>query len=145
MSADLERFVAAQEGVYGRALEEIRAGCKRTHWMWFVFPQLRGLGRSAQAQHYGITGLDEARRYLAHPLLGPRLEAATRCALDSGEAPLRIFGAADCRKFVSCMTLFAQVAAPGSVFHLALRQFPGGDQATLAMLGRNQGGDNRGD
>src|SRR5690606_22587188 len=83
-SDPLERFVVAQEGVYERALAELRAGRKRSHWMWFVFPQLRGLGRSAQSAFYGIRGLDEARRYLAHPLLGPRLEVATRCVLEAG-------------------------------------------------------------
>ena len=141
MSAALERFVDAQDGVFERALEEIRAGCKRTHWMWFVFPQLRGLGRSAQSFRFGIDGLDEARRYLAHPLLGPRLEAATRCVLASGQAPARIFGVLDGMKFVSCMTLFAQASAPGSIFHQALAHLPGPDPSTLALLARGPGGD----
>ena len=144
MSEGLERFVDAQDGVYGRALGEIRAGCKRTHWMWFVFPQLRGLGRSAQSFRYGIAGLDEARRYLAHPLLGPRLEATTRCVLASGEAPSRILGALDGMKFGSCMTLFAQVSPPGSIFHQALARLPEPDPSTLALLAR-EAGDGQGD
>jgi len=140
MSEGLERFVDAQDGVYERALEEVRAGCKRTHWMWFVFPQLRGLGCSAQSLRFGIDGLDEARRYLAHPLLGPRLEEATRCVLAHGGPPARIFGALDGMKFVSSMTLFAQASPPGSVFHQALARFAAPDPSTLALLAREAGG-----
>ena len=134
MSRGLARFVEAQDGVYERALDEIRAGRKCTHWMWFVFPQLRGLGRSAQAALYGIDGAAEARAYLAHPVLGRRLEDATRCVLDAGQPPLGIFGALDCTKFRSCMTLFAWASPPGSVFHAALRAFPEGDRMTLDLL-----------
>lgn len=134
MSEGLARFVEAQAGVHARALEEIRAGHKRTHWMWFVFPQLRGLGRSLQSMPYGIDGEEEARAYLAHPLLGPRLEAATRCVLDSALPPARIFGALDAAKFRSCMTLFARVSAPGSVFHATLHALAGEDPLTLALL-----------
>lgn len=130
----LERFVEAQDVVYERALGELRAGFKRGHWMWFVFPQLRGLGRSAQSAFYGIRGLDEARRYLAHPLLGPRLESATRCVLQAGVPPQVIFGQLDAMKFISCMTLFAQAAAPGSVFADALERFGLEDRLTLDAL-----------
>jgi uncharacterized protein (DUF1810 family) len=136
MAMGLERFVAAQEGTYERALEELRAGRKRTHWMWFVFPQLQGLGRSAQAALYGIRGLDEAERYLAHPVLGPRLETATRCVLESGQPPPRIFGELDSMKFASCMTLFARASAKDSVFHAALQALPGEDRLTLDLLAR---------
>lgn len=139
MTPGLERFVEAQVDAYERALDEIRAGRKRTHWMWFVFPQLRGLGRSAQSALYGLDGADDARRYLAHPVLGPRLEAATRCVLDAGVPPLEIFGPLDCMKFVSCMTLFAWASAPGSVFHVALRMFPDGDRTTMDMLAADTG------
>ncbi|MGJ4728465.1 DUF1810 domain-containing protein [Luteimonas sp. SDU101] len=134
MSGGLARFVDAQAGVHAQALDEIRAGRKRTHWMWFVFPQLRGLGQSASSMHYGIDGVGEARAYLAHPVLGPRLEAATRCVLDTGQPPARIFGELDAMKFRSCMTLFANVSAPGSVFHAALHALAGEDPLTLALL-----------
>lgn len=134
MGDGLERFVEAQEGVFERALGEIHAGRKRSHWMWFVFPQLRGLGRSTQSAFYGIRGLDEARVYLAHPLLGPRLEAATRSVLDCGQSPLHVFGELDSLKFRSCMTLFAHAAAPGSVYEAALRIAGGADERTLALL-----------
>src|SRR5262249_43064969 len=90
---DLERFVSAQEGVHEQALRELQAGRKRSHWMWFVFPQARGLGRSPMAQHYGVGSLAEARAYLAHPVLGPRLLSCAQAVLDCGEASLhRIFG-----------------------------------------------------
>jgi len=134
MSGGLARFVEVQTGVYERALDEIRAGRKRTHWMWFVFPQLRGLGRSASSMHYGIDGVEEAHAYLAHPLLGPRLEAATRCVLEAAQPPAQIFGELDGMKFRSCMTLFAAVSAPGSVFHAALRTGAGEDPMTLGLL-----------
>ena len=134
MTVALQRFVDAQADTYERAMEELRGGCKRSHWMWFVFPQLRGLGRSPQAAFYGIDGPAEARAYLAHPVLGPRLEAATRAVLDSGQPPLRIFGELDCMKFVSCMTLFAQASSPGSAYHAALRAMGHEDARTLAML-----------
>ena len=114
----LERFVVAQAGPYAQALAELVAGRKRTHWMWFVFPQLRGLGASAMAQRYGIADLDEARRYVAHPLLGPRLLACCRALLDLGggaSAPgaLEVLGSPDDLKLRSSMTLFAR-ASPGT-------------------------------
>src|SRR5205085_12278134 len=105
---DLERFVSAQEGVIEIAQAELRAGAKRSHWMWFVFPQLRGLGRSPTAQFYGLSGLAEARAYLTHPLLGPRLSASVQAVMDSPAVSLAaLFGAPDDLKFVSSMTLFA--------------------------------------
>ena len=135
---NLERFVDAQAPVFETVLAELRAGRKRTHWMWFVFPQLAGLGRSSTAQYYGIGSLDEARAYLAHPVLGPRLDLCTRIVLAS-EAPSlhALFGAPDDLKFRSCMTLFAQMAeAPDNPFRQALDRWCGGqpDEQTLALI-----------
>ncbi len=105
---ELERFVAAQEPVFEIALAELTAGKKRNHWMWFIFPQLRGLGSSAAAHFYGIGSLEEARAYLAHPVLGPRLARCTQATLTSGARTLcELFGSPDDLKFCSCMTLFA--------------------------------------
>lgn len=106
----LERFVKAQAEDYARALEEVRRGRKRTHWMWYIFPQLRGLGRSATAHQYGIANLEEARAYLAHPILGPRLLESCAAALCvEGKTAHEIFGSPDDLKLRSCMTLFATV------------------------------------
>lgn len=136
---DLQRFVRAQAPVYDTALAELGAGRKRTHWMWFIFPQLRGLGRSDTAIAYGIASLEEARAYLAHPLLGQRLDAATRAVLPHAGSSLRaIFGSPDDLKFVSSMTLFDVAAGEGgSVFREALDRLCGGrrDERTLALLG----------
>ena len=139
MSAfDLERFVAAQEGVYPQALAELQAGQKRSHWMWFVFPQLAGLGRSPTAIFYALASAEEARAYLAHPLLGPRLlaciDAVLRHRTSSAEA---IFGAIDAMKLSSSMTLFEAVAAEPAPFAAVLDAFYGGarDAATLELLG----------
>src|SRR5882724_3520289 len=108
---DLERFVKAQAPVFGAALDELKAGHKRTHWMWFVFPQLRGLGHSTMAEIYGIASLDEARAYLAHPVLGPRLRQCTEAVLAVADRSLHaIFGSPDDAKFRSSMTLFAEAA-----------------------------------
>lgn len=136
---DLDRFVLAQAPVYDIALAELLGGRKLTHWMWFVFPQLRGLGHSSMAQRYGIDSLDEARAYLAHPVLGPRLRESVSAVLDSGETSLRtIFGSPDDMKFRSSMTLFS-IAANGAEprFDAALEKFCGGvrDERTLAALG----------
>lgn len=137
---DLERFVAAQGGIFEAALAELDAGRKRSHWMWFVFPQLRGLGRSDMATFYGIGSLDEARAYLAHPVLGPRLEACARAVVDASARSLHeIFGSPDDMKFCSSMTLFAIAADDdGSVYRQALDRFCQGrmDEQTLARLGR---------
>lgn len=137
-SSDLQRFVAAQAPVFDTVLEELRAGRKRSHWMWFVFPQLRGLGHSATAQLYGLASLDEARAYLAHPLLGPRLDLCAKTVMASGGGSLNaIFGSPDDMKFRSSMTLFA-FAAPDtdSVFRQALDRWCDGrmDQRTLALI-----------
>ena len=135
---DLDRFVAAQRQSYEAACAELRAGRKRSHWIWFIFPQMRGLGVSATAQLYGITTLDEARAYLAHPVLGPRLDECMRLVLAiEGRTLHEIFGSPDDLKFRSSMTLFA-LASPGeSSFEAALTQFCDGrkDPATLRLLG----------
>jgi len=135
---NLQRFVTAQAPVFDAVLEELRAGRKRSHWMWFVFPQLRGLGRSPTAQFYGIASLDEARAYLAHPLLGPRLDLCTKTVLQNAGRPLRtIFGSPDDMKFRSSMTLFALASPEASTaFHQALALWCDGemDEGTLALL-----------
>lgn len=135
---DLQRFVDAQRDVHARALTEIRAGRKDSHWMWFVFPQLAGLGYSLRAARYGISGLDEARAYLAHPLLGPRLHecAAALEALPPTLSAHAIFGDPDDLKLRSCLTLFGRAAGDGSIFkRLIDRYFDGrGDERTLAMI-----------
>ena len=107
-SFNLQRFVEAQARTFDTALSEMREGRKRSHWMWFIFPQLRGLGRTSTAQFYGIASLEEARAYLAHPLLAPRLELVTQAVLASSSRSLQeIFGSPDDLKFHSSMTLFA--------------------------------------
>src|SRR5512140_2217155 len=117
----LERFVAAQAAVIDRVLDELRAGRKQSHWMWFVFPQLAGLGRSPTAVHYAIASLDEARAYLVHPILGERLRACTRLVLDvKGKSAHDIFGSPDELKFHSSMTLFAAAAPGEQIFSRAL-------------------------
>ncbi|MCG5239888.1 DUF1810 domain-containing protein [Azospirillum doebereinerae] len=122
---DLQRFVSAQEPVFATVLEELRAGRKRSHWMWFVFPQRRGLGRSETALFYGIDSLDEARAYLAHPILGPRLEQATRAVLViQGRSLHAIFGYPDDLKFRSSMSLFAEAAGAQSPYRAALDRWP---------------------
>jgi len=139
---DLARFVTAQQPIYSQALAELAAGRKRSHWMWFIFPQLRGLGSSPMARHYAIGSLAEARAYLAHPLLGARLRECTalvnRLEVTTAEA---LFGHPDYLKFRSCMTLFAQaagdVAADGGapaeqqVFVAALRKYFAGEADPL--------------
>lgn len=136
---DLDRFTAAQDRVWPRVAAELAAGAKTSHWMWFVFPQLRGLGRSETARFYGIADLAEARAYLAHPALGPRLEEATRLMLrHAGMRPERILGPVDALKFRSCLTLFAAAAGPERpVFAEALQVFYEGEAcaATQAALG----------
>jgi uncharacterized protein (DUF1810 family) len=135
---DLQRFVTAQEPVFTAAVEELRTGRKRSHWMWFVFPQLRGLGSSSTAQLYGIGSLDEARSYLAHAILGPRLCHCTEVVLGIQSRSLNaIFGSPDDLKFCSSMTLFAIAAGdPASLFHQAIDRFCDGrlDQRTSALL-----------
>ena len=133
---DLERFVEAQEPVIETVLAELRAGHKHTHWMWFVFPQLRALGRSETAIFYGLAGLSEASAYLAHPVLGPRLLECTEAAMTGyPKTANQIFGSPDDLKFRSCLTLFSQVSDAPDVFGLALGMFyDGPDLLTLRLL-----------
>ncbi len=133
---DLERFVAAQAGVYPAALAELRAGEKRSHWMWFVFPQIAGLGRSAMAAAYAIGSIEEARAYLAHPVLGPRyLECVEALLTHRGRSAEAIMGTVDAMKLRSSLTLFA-AAGGGTSVEQALRAFFGGpDVATVRLLG----------
>ncbi len=138
---NLGRFVAVQKGDYEAALREITAGRKRTHWMWYVFPQIDGLGSSSMAQRYAITNADEARAYLAHPVLGERLRACAQAALGhAGKSATEIFGTPDDLKLRSSATLFAAVSEEGSVFHRLLARFypAGPDPATLGLLGRGK-------
>jgi uncharacterized protein (DUF1810 family) len=133
----LERFVAAQHGVHERALAELRSGRKRTHWMWFVFPQLAGLGRSETARRYGIGGAAEARAYLAHPVLGPRLrQCAAALIAHKGQPAEAILGPVDAIKLRSSMTLFEAAAENPAPFAAVLDAFFGGerDAATLNRL-----------
>ena len=136
---DLERFIAAQDPVYGRVTGELRQGRKQTHWMWFIFPQIAGLGRSAMAERYAIRSVDEARAYLAHTLLGGRLRECTRLVLDvEGRTVSQIFGNPDDLKFRSSMTLFAREER---LFQDALDKYFGSeaDTATLTLLGDRHG------
>lgn len=133
----LEHFVVAQEPVYETVLAELRAGAKRTHWMWFIFPQLAGLGTSVMAQKFGIASLDEASEYLLHPVLGPRLLQCTGLVnLHTGKRAEDIFGEIDALKFCSSMTLFAVASSEHSVFETAINAFCGGrfDPMTLSRL-----------
>jgi uncharacterized protein (DUF1810 family) len=134
----LERFVEAQGGgVYERALAEVEAGSKRSHWMWFVYPQLAGLGSSPTARQYAIRDLAEARDYLAHPVLGPRLREMAAAALTSGRSSAEIFGYPDDLKLCSSMTLFARAADDPAPFEAVLERLYGGpDQRTLELLNR---------
>jgi uncharacterized protein (DUF1810 family) len=134
---DLQRFVDAQQGVYATALAELRDGRKRSHWMWFIFPQLEGLGSSEMARRYAIRSSDEAAAYLAHPVLGARLrECASAVAMHDDRGVDEIFGHPDDLKFHSCMTLFADIAPDEAIFQTCLDQFFDGmaDPATLERL-----------
>ena len=136
-AADLQRFVDAQQSSYADALEELHAGRKRTHWMWFVLPQLRGLGHSPMAERYGLADATEARAYLAHPVLGPRLLECVQAMLrHPGATADDILGGVDAMKFRSCLTLFMHVAPHVQEFTQALQQFFGGvaDPRTLELL-----------
>ena len=133
----LQRFVDAQSQTYDQALAELRAGQKRTHWMWFVFPQVAGLGRSGMAQRFAISGLEEARAYLAHPVLGRRLVESARAltALDTDD-PAAVMGPVDAMKLKSSMTLFALAAPDERVFREVLDHYFGGDldEATTSRV-----------
>jgi uncharacterized protein (DUF1810 family) len=133
---DLNRFVTAQEGIYERALAEIKAGRKRSHWMWFIFPQFAGLGFSSTSAHYAIKSQDEARAYLAHSVLGPRLQECALALLQlEGRTAHDIFGSPDDLKLKSCATLFAQVAGDQSAFDALLARYYAGerDEKTLRL------------
>ena len=133
---DLERFVEAQAPVYERARRELAGGRKESHWMWFIFPQIAGLGQSAMSIRFAIASLDEARAYLAHPVLGPRLTDCAKLALDAPAATARaIFGSIDEMKFRSSMTLFARAAPDEDVFQRCLDKYFAG-KLDLATLGR---------
>ena len=135
----LSRFVKAQDKIYDRVLAELKSGRKRSHWMWFMFPQIEGLGASSTTRYYSIKSLEEARQYLDHPLLGKRLRecAETVLALE-GLSASSIFGYPDDLKLKSSMTLFASVAEPGSVFSRVLEKYFRGnrDERTIALLDR---------
>jgi uncharacterized protein (DUF1810 family) len=136
---DLERFVTAQDsaGTYDTALQELRRGRKQSHWMWFVFPQVAGLGRSATARHYALADLSEAVAYLAHPVLGPRLRESARVLSElSTRDPVQVLGPVDAQKLRSSMTLFQRAAPEEEVFAQVLDRFFGGepDDATLGLI-----------
>lgn len=134
---DLNRFVQAQEGDYEQALSEIRSGRKRSHWMWYIFPQYEGLGFSSTSVFYAIKSLAEAQAYLEHPVLGPRLIECSQAALDvEGRSAHEIFGSPDDMKLKSCATLFNQVSPAGSVFEQLLAKYYRGerDEKTLDLI-----------
>jgi len=134
----LARFLHAQEPIYEQAFAELRAGRKRTHWMWFIFPQYEGLGFSSTAQRYAIKSVAEAEAYLRHATLGPRLRKCVRALLDvEGRTAHKIFGSPDDLKLRSCATLFAAVSPAGSEFDQLLRKYYGGaaDSKTLELMG----------
>ncbi|MFK0275681.1 DUF1810 domain-containing protein [Ensifer sp. NPDC090286] len=138
---DLQRFIDAQDRVYAAVLDELGHGQKRTHWMWFIFPQLAGLGHSPMAQRYAISGLDEASVYLAHPVLGPRLRECTKRAnAVAGKSAHDIFSSPDDMKFRSSMTLFAEVEEDGGPFGAALARYFAGekDRRTMEILAQRR-------
>ena len=135
---DLQRFLRAQEPIYATALAELRGGQKRSHWMWFIFPQIEGLGQSPTSKYYAIKSLAEAQAYLQHPLLGPRLQECAEAVLAiEGRSAAEIFGFPDDLKLRSSMTLFAALAGPDSVFARVLERFYDGrpDEQTLQIAG----------
>ena len=137
---NLSRFLQAQEDDYEQALSEIKSGRKQSHWMWYIFPQFEGLGFSSTSRHYSIKSLAEARAYLEHPVLGPRLLDCAEAALRvEGRSASEIFGSPDDLKLRSCATLFACVSPPDSVFDRLLEKFYGGerDRKTLRLLGND--------
>ncbi len=134
---NLHRFLDAQGRVYDTVLAELRAGRKSSHWIWFIFPQITGLGHSSMAQEFAITSLDEAKAYLQHPVLGPRLRACTQLVLDvNGRSAEEIFGHPNYLKFRSCMTLFLTAAPDNTLFSEALLTYFDGkpDQKTFDIL-----------
>jgi uncharacterized protein (DUF1810 family) len=139
---DLKRFVQAQEDVYPSALSEIRAGRKKSHWMWYIFPQFEGLGLSSTARRYSVKSVAEAEMYLRHPVLGPRLLECCEAVIGvERRSADDIFGSPDDMKLRSCATLFAHVSAPGSVFERLLSKYFRGepDERTLRLVGISSG------
>lgn len=133
----IDRYVLAQENIYQQALNEIKSGKKQSHWMWFVFPQIRGLGFTEFNMYYGIKDLSEAAQYLAHPILGKRLIEISEAVLNlQGKTALEIFGKPDDRKLKSCMTLFSQIPNTNPVFQKVLQKYYMGfdDDKTLSIL-----------
>jgi uncharacterized protein (DUF1810 family) len=138
---DLNRFLQAQEGSYERALLEIKSGQKRSHWMWYIFPQIDGLAFSSTAKHYAIKSVKEARAYLEHPVLGPRLRECAEAVLAiEGRTAGDIFGFPDDLKLRSCATLFVHVSPAGSVFERLIEKYYGGarDDKTLHIMGTEE-------
>lgn len=133
----LERFIDAQSSMHDQALDEIRGGRKRTHWMWFIFPQFEGLGSSETSRYFAIKSRAEAEAYLAHPVLGRRIRECAQAVLDvESRSAVEIFGPVDAMKLRSSATLFAAISPPGSVFHQIIdRHFDGGhDDMTLQLM-----------
>jgi uncharacterized protein (DUF1810 family) len=131
---NLERFVSAQDPVYSRVCAELRDGRKTSHWMWFIFPQIQGLGSSEMARRYAIASLDEARAYLEHPLLGQRLRECARLVCEvQGKTIREILGSPDDMKFRSCMTLFAYATSENELFENALRMYFSGEPDALTL------------
>ena len=136
---NLQRFLDAQSNIYSQVITELQQGSKRTHWIWFIFPQMAGLGFSQTASYYGIKSIDEARSYLKQPILGERLRECVRLVLNvKGKTARQIFGSPDDLKFCSSMTLFQQASPDNSLFAKALDQYYQGkaDTRTLQLLGR---------
>lgn len=138
MADDLERFVTAQDHVHAAVVEELRRGHKTGHWMWFVFPQIAGLGRSETSRYYALRSRDEARAYVAHPVLGARLRECSAALLEARGSAVEILGAVDAAKLRSSMTLFMRAAPEEPLFGRVLERFFGGvpDPATDEILGR---------
>lgn len=134
MKSDLSRFVEAQQDTYESALSELRSGVKRGHWMWFIFPQLRGLGRSETSQYYGVADIAEAEAYLRHPVLGRRLLDCANTVLGLGDVTVNaVFGYPDDLKFISSMTLFCSTPGAPDVFQRALMKFNAGKRDTVTL------------
>ncbi|WP_316831660.1 DUF1810 domain-containing protein [Pedobacter aquatilis] len=136
----LERFLTAQNESYLRAIAEVSAGYKRTHWMWYIFPQLQGLGKSETAQYFGLSGLDEAAGYLRHPILGANLREITSALLSiQDRSAQEIFGSPDEMKLHSCMTLFARIPGADEIFRDVLIKYYGGQEDELTLTILNEG------
>jgi uncharacterized protein (DUF1810 family) len=131
---NLQRFVDAQKPVFEQVCSELREGCKKSHWMWFIFPQIKGLGHSETARTFAISSREEAQAYLNHPILGPRLRECSRLVtLVEGRSARQIFGSIDALKFRSSMTMFASVTSDNGVFTDALQKYFGGDVDSLTV------------